>query len=62
MLMTLQRFIFLVLFLMTVVGASAQQSREELQKKEQELKKELSDLNTYEMQNTETVQNEIKAH
>jgi septal ring factor EnvC (AmiA/AmiB activator) len=28
-----------------VVGASAQQSREELQKKEQELKKELSDLN-----------------
>ena len=43
--MTLQRFIFLVLFLMTVVGASAQQSREELQKKEQELKKELSDLN-----------------
>jgi septal ring factor EnvC (AmiA/AmiB activator) len=45
MLMTLQRFIFLVLFLMTVVGASAQQSREELQKKEQELKKELSDLN-----------------
>jgi septal ring factor EnvC (AmiA/AmiB activator) len=30
---------------MTVVGASAQQSREELQKKEQELKKELSDLN-----------------
>jgi septal ring factor EnvC (AmiA/AmiB activator) len=41
----LQRFIFLVLFLMTVVGASAQQSREELQKKEQELKKELSDLN-----------------
>ena len=45
MLMTLQRFVFLVLFLMTVVGASAQQSREELQKKEQELKKELSDLN-----------------
>jgi septal ring factor EnvC (AmiA/AmiB activator) len=45
MLMTLQRFTFLVLFLMTVVGASAQQSREELQKKEQELKKELSDLN-----------------
>jgi septal ring factor EnvC (AmiA/AmiB activator) len=45
MLMTLQRFIFLVLFLMTVAGASAQQSREELQKKEQELKKELSDLN-----------------
>ena len=45
MLMTLQRFIFLVVFLMTVVGASAQQSREELQKKEQELKKELSDLN-----------------
>ena len=43
--MTLQRFVFLVLFLMTVVGASAQQSREELQKKEQELKKELSDLN-----------------
>jgi len=43
--MTLQRFIFLVLFLMTVAGASAQQSREELQKKEQELKKELSDLN-----------------
>jgi septal ring factor EnvC (AmiA/AmiB activator) len=43
--MTLQRFIFLVLFLMTVFGASAQQSREELQKKEQELKKELSDLN-----------------
>jgi septal ring factor EnvC (AmiA/AmiB activator) len=43
--MTLQRFTFLVLFLMTVVGASAQQSREELQKKEQELKKELSDLN-----------------
>ena len=45
MLMTLQRFVFLLLFLMTVVGASAQQSREELQKKEQELKKELSDLN-----------------
>ena len=45
MLMTLQRFVFLVLFLMTVVGASAQQSREELQKKELELKKELSDLN-----------------
>ena len=45
MLMTLQRFVFLVLFSMTVVGASAQQSREELQKKEQELKKELSDLN-----------------
>lgn len=45
MLMTLQRFVFLMLFLMTVVGASAQQSREELQKKEQELKKELSDLN-----------------
>ncbi len=45
MLMTLQRFIFLVLFLMTLAGASAQQSREELQKKEQELKKELSDLN-----------------
>jgi len=43
--MTLQRFTFLVLFLMTVAGASAQQSREELQKKEQELKKELSDLN-----------------
>ena len=43
--MTLQRFIFLVLFLMTVAGASAQQSREELQKKEQELKKELADLN-----------------
>ena len=43
--MTLQRFIFLVVFLMSVVGASAQQSREELQKKEQELKKELSDLN-----------------
>lgn len=43
--MTLQRFVFLVLFLTTVVGASAQQSREELQKKEQELKKELSDLN-----------------
>ena len=43
--MTLQRFVFPVLFLMTVVGASAQQSREELQKKEQELKKELSDLN-----------------
>ena len=43
--MTLQRFIFLVVFLITVVGASAQQSREELQKKEQELKKELSDLN-----------------
>jgi septal ring factor EnvC (AmiA/AmiB activator) len=43
--MTLQRFVFLVLFLMTVVSASAQQSREELQKKEQELKKELSDLN-----------------
>lgn len=43
--MTLQRFVFLVLFLMTVVGATAQQSREELQKKEQELKKELSDLN-----------------
>jgi len=45
MLMTLQRFVFLMLFLMTVIGASAQQSREELQKKEQELKKELSDLN-----------------
>ena len=46
MLMTLQRFVFLLLFLMTVVSASAQQqSREELQKKEQELKKELSDLN-----------------
>ena len=45
MLMTLQRFVFLVLFIMTVVSASAQQSREELQKKEQELKKELSDLN-----------------
>lgn len=45
MLMTLQRFVFLMLFLMTVVGATAQQSREELQKKEQELKKELSDLN-----------------
>jgi septal ring factor EnvC (AmiA/AmiB activator) len=44
--MTLQRFVFLLLFLMTVVSASAQQqSREELQKKEQELKKELSDLN-----------------
>ncbi|MFM6969991.1 MAG: murein hydrolase activator EnvC family protein [Sediminibacterium sp.] len=43
--MTLQRFIFLVAFLITVTGASAQQSREELQKKEQELKKELSDLN-----------------
>lgn len=43
--MTLQRLVFLVLFLMTVVGVSAQQSREELQKKEQELKKELSDLN-----------------
>jgi septal ring factor EnvC (AmiA/AmiB activator) len=43
--MTLYRFIFLALFLMTVSGASAQQSREELQKKEQELKKELSDLN-----------------
>ena len=43
--MTLRRFVFLVLFLMTVVSASAQQSREELQKKEQELKKELSDLN-----------------
>ncbi len=44
--MTLQRFVFLVLFIMTVVSASAQQqSREELQKKEQELKKELSDLN-----------------
>jgi septal ring factor EnvC (AmiA/AmiB activator) len=43
--MTLQRFVFLVLFLMSVVGASAQQSREELQKKELELKKELSDLN-----------------
>jgi septal ring factor EnvC (AmiA/AmiB activator) len=43
--MTLQRFVFLVLFLMTVSGAMAQQSREELQKKEQELKKELSDLN-----------------
>ena len=43
--MTLQRFVFLVVFLMSVVGASAQQSREELQKKEQELKKELSDLN-----------------
>jgi septal ring factor EnvC (AmiA/AmiB activator) len=43
--MPLQRFVFLVLFLMTVAGASAQQSREELQKKEQELKKELSDLN-----------------
>ena len=45
MLMPLQRFVFLVLFLMTVAVASAQQSREELQKKEQELKKELSDLN-----------------
>jgi septal ring factor EnvC (AmiA/AmiB activator) len=43
--MTLQRFVFLVLFLMTVSGAMAQQSREELQKKEQELKKELSELN-----------------
>ena len=44
--MTLQRFVFLVLFIMTVVSASAQQqSREELQKKEQELKKELADLN-----------------
>ena len=44
--MTLQRFVFLVLFIMTVESASAQQqSREELQKKEQELKKELSDLN-----------------
>ena len=43
--MPLQRFVFLVLFLMTVAVASAQQSREELQKKEQELKKELSDLN-----------------
>ena len=43
--MTLQRFIFLVAFLITAIGASAQQSREELQKKEQELKKELSDLN-----------------
>ena len=43
--MTLQRFIFLVAFLITVTGATAQQSREELQKKEQELKKELSDLN-----------------
>jgi len=43
--MPLQRFVFLVLFLMTAAGASAQQSREELQKKEQELKKELSDLN-----------------
>ena len=45
MLMTLQRFVFLMLLTMTVIGASAQQSREELQKKEQELKKELSDLN-----------------
>jgi len=45
MLMTLQRFIFLVLFTLSFVGAFAQQSREELQKKEQELKKELSDLN-----------------
>ena len=45
MLMTLQRFVFLLLFLMTVSGATAQQSREELQKKEQELKKELADLN-----------------
>ena len=43
--MTLQRFIFLVAFLITVTGAFAQQSREELQKKEQELKKELFDLN-----------------
>jgi septal ring factor EnvC (AmiA/AmiB activator) len=43
--MTLQRFVFLMLLTMTVIGASAQQSREELQKKEQELKKELSDLN-----------------
>jgi septal ring factor EnvC (AmiA/AmiB activator) len=43
--MTLQRFVFLMLFLMTVSGAMAQQSREELQKKEQELKKELADLN-----------------
>ena len=45
MLMPLQRFVFLVLFLMTLAVASAQQSREDLQKKEQELKKELSDLN-----------------
>ena len=45
MLMTLQRFVFLLLFLMTVSGATAQQSREELQKKEQDLKKELADLN-----------------
>ena len=43
--MTLQRFVFFMLLTMTVIGASAQQSREELQKKEQELKKELSDLN-----------------
>ena len=43
--MTLQRFVFLLLFLMTVSGATAQQSREELQKKEQDLKKELADLN-----------------
>jgi septal ring factor EnvC (AmiA/AmiB activator) len=43
--MTLQRLFFLALFTLLVVGASAQQSREELQKKEQELKKELSDLN-----------------
>jgi septal ring factor EnvC (AmiA/AmiB activator) len=41
----MQRFVFLVLFTLLFVGASAQQSREELQKKEQELKKELSDLN-----------------
>ena len=43
--MSMQRFVFLVLFTLSFVGASAQQSREELQKKEQELKKELSDLN-----------------
>ena len=43
--MSMQRFVFLVLFTLLFVGASAQQSREELQKKEQELKKELSDLN-----------------
>lgn len=43
--MSMQRLVFLVLFTLLFVGASAQQSREELQKKEQELKKELSDLN-----------------
>jgi septal ring factor EnvC (AmiA/AmiB activator) len=41
----MHRFVFLALFTLLFVGASAQQSREELQKKEQELKKELSDLN-----------------